>query len=300
MLRQVGRFGDFKVAAYVGGALWDDFVVALLLCLATININKTIAAEVAPEILLPMLGIAVSIFTSFRNSQAYSRWWEARTLWGALVNQSRNWRDNLYGLLGEGEQAQAVLQPLLERQVMLMWALNNELRDRPQRYAVQALERISQMSQHRSDLSTQGLLVEQSLAVASLCREGQISEFGRLQLMRVLDEICNAIGGCEKVRNQPFPAAYDAFIRLSIWIYGFLLYIRMDASYEPWGALVGYLMMLGFITAERLGAYIESPFFGPVFALPMNRFCATITKGLLGGDHPLAVPPEAESSTLWT
>ena len=32
----------------------------------------------------------------------------------------------------------------------------------------------------------------------------------------------------------------------------------------------------------------------------MNRFCATITKGLLGGDHPLAVPPEAESSTLWT
>lgn len=300
MLRQVGRFGDLKVAAYVGRSLWDDLGVALLLCLATIHVNKEIAAMVAPEIVLPMLGIAVSIFTSFRNSQAYSRWWEARTLWGSLVNHSRNWRDHLYSLLGDDEQARSAITPLLERQVLLMWALNNELRDRPQRHAVKALEQLSLMSRPRGDVSTQGLLVEQSLAVHTLCHEGTITEFGRLQLMRVLDEICNAIGGCEKVRNQPFPASYDAFIRVSVWVFGFLLYMRMDASYEPWGGLVGYLMMAGFITAERLGAYIEAPFFGPVFALPMNRFCATITKGLLGADHPLALPPEGDRSTLWT
>ena len=46
-----------------------------------------------PETLVQVLGLLLSLSLGFRYSQAYSRWWEARVLWGALVNQSRNWRD---------------------------------------------------------------------------------------------------------------------------------------------------------------------------------------------------------------
>jgi len=299
MLRQVGPLGGLKVAVQVGRFLWDDLAVALVLCVLTIHINKELARLVAPEVLLPILGIAVSVFTSFRNSQAYARWWEARSLWGTLVNQSRNWRDNLHSLLGGSAEAEALKQPLLQRQVLMVWALNNELRDRPQPYAVQAFGQLAQGMGY-AEVTTQGLLVEQALAIEGLYRDGQISDFGRIQLQRVQDEICNAIGACEKVRNQPFPSSYDVFIRISVWIFGFLFYVRMDALYEPWGALVGYLVLAGFITVERLGSYIESPFFKPVLALPLNRICATITKGLLGAAHPLATPPEGERSTIWT
>ena len=300
MLRQAGHFGAIKVTGYVLRYLWDDLAFALFICLSTLNINKILSRDFAPEVILPMLGIAVSVFTSFRNSQAYARWWEARSLWGRLVNQSRNLRNNLYGQLGGSEASQALIQPLLERQVLLMWVLYIELRDRPHPYAMQSLQRLASSLGYDDALSSQGLLMEQALAIEGLHRSGKISDFGRLQLLRVEDEICNGIGGCEKVRNQPFPASYDVFIRISVWIFGFLLYIRMDAHYEPWGALVGYLVMAGFITAERLGAYVEAPFFGPIFALPMNRLCSIITKGLLGADHPLALPPEGERSCLWT
>src|SRR5215469_6463326 len=44
-----------------------------------------------PSVSLSMFGAVLSIFLGFRTSSAYSRWWEARTLWGALVNQSRSW-----------------------------------------------------------------------------------------------------------------------------------------------------------------------------------------------------------------
>ncbi|MGB1016431.1 MAG: bestrophin family ion channel, partial [Nannocystaceae bacterium] len=37
------------------------------------------------------LGGALAIFLGFRNSSAYDRWWEARKIWGALVNDSRTW-----------------------------------------------------------------------------------------------------------------------------------------------------------------------------------------------------------------
>lgn len=34
-------------------------------------------------------GVALSIFLGFRNNSAYDRWWEARKLWGGIVNHSR-------------------------------------------------------------------------------------------------------------------------------------------------------------------------------------------------------------------
>ena len=76
--------------------------------------------------------------------------------------------------------------------------------------------------------------------------------------------------------------------------------MRITAAYEAFGAITGFLIMAGFITAERLGAYIEQPFAEPNLSLPMNRLCSVITNNLLGSSHPLATPPENEQSTIWT
>ena len=35
--------------------------------------------------------IAVSFYLGFQSNQAYNRWWEARTIWGAIINDSRSW-----------------------------------------------------------------------------------------------------------------------------------------------------------------------------------------------------------------
>jgi ion channel-forming bestrophin family protein len=35
------------------------------------------------------LGTAISIILSFKLSQSYDRWWEARKIWGSIVNDSR-------------------------------------------------------------------------------------------------------------------------------------------------------------------------------------------------------------------
>ena len=288
-----------KVAVRVSPFLAADLTVALLLCLASMGIDHHLALMIAPEVLLPILGIAISIFISFRNNQAYSRWWEARSLWGVLNNQSRNFRDNLHSQLGGSSPAEALKRPFLLRQVFIAWALNHELRYKFHPHPRQAMQSLSQ-ELGCAEMGSQDLLVEQSLGLETLYRDGQISDEGRIQLQRVLDELCSAIGGLEKVRNQPFPAAYDVFIRLSSWMFGYLFFVRIDATSAPLGSLMGYLVFAGFLIAERLGAFVETPFFDPVLALPMNRMCATITRGLLGPSHPLAVPPEGERSTVWT
>ncbi|MFH7375963.1 bestrophin family ion channel, partial [Pseudomonas syringae pv. tagetis] len=50
--------------------------------------GKGIAFPLMP---LTLLCSALIVLISFRNSSAYNRWWEARTLWGAMVNRSRSY-----------------------------------------------------------------------------------------------------------------------------------------------------------------------------------------------------------------
>ena len=76
-----------------------SLLLATLLCMLSLPVSVTVARMLLPEALVQVLGLLLSLFLGFRYSQAYNRWWEARVLWGALVNESRNWRDLLTRVL---------------------------------------------------------------------------------------------------------------------------------------------------------------------------------------------------------
>jgi len=84
------------MAWWIVKSMGKEILFALVLCFISLPIAPNLAKQILPEILLPVLGISVSVFTAFRNTQAYNRWWEARTLWGGLVNGSRNWRNGCW------------------------------------------------------------------------------------------------------------------------------------------------------------------------------------------------------------
>ena len=82
MMRSVGRFGPVKVAGLVGWKLRYDLLAVLVVAAAMAHFaNSPLLRSAEPVV--PLLGVVVSIFIGFRNSSAYSRWWEARTLWGS-------------------------------------------------------------------------------------------------------------------------------------------------------------------------------------------------------------------------
>src|SRR5215831_2603168 len=60
-----------------------------------------------------LLGVALSIYLSFRNNAAYDRWWEARKLWGALVFEIRNLARATTSLIGDRAEQRALLMEAL-------------------------------------------------------------------------------------------------------------------------------------------------------------------------------------------
>jgi putative membrane protein len=99
-----------------------------------------------------------------------------------------------------------------------------------------------------------------------------------------LSEVSNlchdAIGGLQRIRNTPIPASYDVFVRMITWLYGLQLLLEFQRSSH---ILVGVVLFMGFLTAERIGSYVEGPFDrdGSSFSLPLNAICSTITNDLM-------------------
>ena len=44
-----------------------------------------------PIFALSVIGTAVAFYAGFKNNQTYVRMWEARKIWGGIVNDSRSW-----------------------------------------------------------------------------------------------------------------------------------------------------------------------------------------------------------------
>ena len=256
----------------------------------SLPLNATIARTLLPETLVQVLGLLLSLFLGFRYSQAYNRWWEARVLWGALVNQSRNWRD-LVTRVVPSQLPLLVRQRLLQQVVLLMWCLNAELRSADREAVVltpPAQELALKLGFHKP--SVQRLLQQMAQEQFKLHRADWVDTIESREFGRVQQEITNALGGLERIRHQPLPASSTFFIRALTWVYGYLVFLKLDAIGPSTAALVGWLVFLIFLMAERIGTYLEHPFVDARFALPMDRFCTLISFDLLGASDPLAQP----------
>lgn len=248
--------------------------------------------------LLPFLGITVSVFLAFRSNHAIQRWWEARGLWGALVNQSRHWRDTLETVVSPAQLHGRHHQQLLGGQVVMVWLLNFELRNAAQRVHLKRVEALAQELGLGPELSVQELCLLRARTLGDLHAANAVSDLGRDALLRSAELFTDAVGGLQKIRNTPIPAAYDLFIRLLAWLFGLLLFWEFKDSGEP---TVGVLLFLAFLVAERIGAFVEVPFAreGNGFALPLNQFCLLISDDLLGQGSPFVDAPRCFDPSQW-
>ena len=230
-----------------------------------------------------VLGIAMSIFIGFRNTQAISRWWEARTLWGSVVNKSRDWADGLRGLLNDQQWSSSRTQHLVQLQVAIVWQLNFQLRNfwHPD---LQLMQQTLLDQLALPDNSTvRSLSVHRMAGIQQLAEEQWISERGRTHLLEISDAMTDAVGGLERIRNTPIPPPYDLFVRVINWVFGTQLLL----SFKSQGSgLTGILLFLGFLIAERIGAYVEGPFDqdGSSFSMPLNTICVRISEDLMPGE----------------
>lgn len=294
MIRSVGRLGPVRVIGLVLWQLRYTFLAIAVVIALLLPVSDVLQSEYAAAV-LSVLGIGASVFIGFRNTTAYNRWWEARTLWGGIIISARTLHNGLTSIDSGSPEVAAILDRIRRRQVRYCWQLAAEMRRVPPLPGVPELT-----PEDPAGADAVDLLNLQAADIQTLSAGGHLDNQARVLLMTATSGAATAQSGLERIRNEPVPIHYDLFIQGLAWFFGIMAFSRLEStSSHLSGAVVGGLLMATFIVAERLGYLIETPMNNSVFDISMYRICSVITGNLLGAGHPLARPRESQQAAVW-
>jgi putative membrane protein len=246
-----------------------------------------------PVLPYSLIGSALVLFLNVRNTTAYNRWWEARTLWGSVTNNSRSFARQMATLLqGAPELTRAMIG--------YAHALRGGLGGTDVSVEVQRLltpEIAARVRGRRNQANA--ILYEIGVAVRSRVETAGIHPAAHAEIDRMLSDLANGQGGLERIRNTPLAIQFSALPRLLVRVFCLVLPLSMVQELgwiTPFGStLVGFL----FVALDEIGADLESPFADSPHAVPMQAITRTIEIDLLQSiDEPAPEPLAAVSGVL--
>ncbi|TWI91260.1 bestrophin family protein [Chitinophaga japonensis] len=236
-----------------------------------------------PVSISTVLGTAIAFFIGFNNNQAYGRWWEARKIWGALVNDSRSWARALLNYCSADPNGEAIhiARRMIYRHLAFLYALKAALRKAPDEYYTGYLaDREIALVKAHSNIPN-AILDQQAEDIQWLSREGVIDGFRFRELNGLLTRHCDNMGKSERIRNTVFPPSYLFFTRVFIWFYVILNTLMMSESVGMWSVLFGWAFGFVFHVTHQNGMSIMNPFEATVMAIPLDSISRTIEINLL-------------------
>lgn len=271
------------------------YVVAIALLVYYIT---TAFRHIIPEIPLSIpafLGTAISVLLSFKLNQSYDRWWEARKIWGTIVNESRNLILQLQAL------TQAAAAPLIKRIVYrhIGWcfSLGQALRGRDALDGIGKYlpaEDEERLKRHHN--IPLGLLQLNNEDLKQMRQSGYVDVFSHTLLLNTLANLMNAMGMAERIKSTIFPVTYRLFLHMIIYLFIATLSISLRdlKSYFEIPLLV--IIAAFFFLLERTATHMQDPFSDKPTDTAITAIATTIEiniRQLLGEtDVPAAKSPE--------
>lgn len=255
-----------------------------------------------PNNIPALLATTLAFFIGFNNNQAYSRWWEARTIWGALVNDSRSWTRSLlaYTQLPDGENTgqdrpNELATRLIRRNLSFLSALKTSLRGTGDTDYQRYLESSDLDILSRYTNIPTALLDLQAQDVQKLKQTNQVDGFAFLTLNELLVRFSDSMGKCERIKNTLFPVTYLYFTRIFIWLMIFILTIDIAEDAGMWSIVLGWLIGFVFHVTHLSGLNLVNPFDGNPASVPLDSIVRTIEINVLQTLNASEVPTPIEA-----
>ena len=233
----------------------------------------------APVAIPAMLGTALSILLGFRTASAYDRWWEARKIWGAIVNDSRTFaRQVLMFLFREdGEPSAELHTELVYRQIAWNYALSRSLRGQDPLVGADQLLLPEEIAALRpQDNVPNALLQTQGDRLQAVHRQGLLDRFFLVSIEDTLKRLTDHMGMCERIKNTVFPGHYSFFVSKTLVVFYFLLPSGL-VPYLGWLTIpVALVIYVLFMMIEEASVYLQDPFENRGTDTPMKAISRTI------------------------
>lgn len=210
---------------------------------------------------IALVGTAVAFLVGFQHNAAYGRTWEARKIWGGIVNSSRTWGMKVQDMVrpleastdsndGERKHIKDLHRTLVGRHIAWLTALRHQLRE-PRQWEssnesltgkewYKSIHIPERKSTFQSDLTSHlplnefdyvmsktnkatTILYLQSRHLRKLKEQGLIWEFAFLSLEDLLEEFVTLQGKSERIKNFPYPRQFATLSHWLLWMFLVLL-----------------------------------------------------------------------------
>lgn len=234
-----------------------------------------------PWLPIAAIGTAVAFYLGFKNNSAYDRLWEARKIWGAIVNSSRMWGATVRSYVSNqftqqqhsNEELNAIHTKLLYRHIGWLYSLRSQL------LIPTSWEHISQSKHFRKvaerykvdwgiglndeeitkELVTQHLpadelerlinykntatqiIDQQSQDLKDLRSKNLIDDFRHMELQKILNDFYIHQGKAERIKKFPLPRQYSSATFAFVAIFIFLLPFGIISEFHKLGESVVWL-----------------------------------------------------------
>lgn len=259
-----------------------------------------------PWVPVALVGTGTAFIVGFRNTQTYNRLWEARQIWGGIVNTSRTWGIMTNDFIVADKETH---QRLIYRHIAWLTALRFQLRksqpwEKVNAVATEEYRRLFKVPEWESNLEDElkqylsaeeleyvlskknratQLISLQSKDLRKLKNEGKIGDFEYVELENQLSNLYDHQGKAERIKNFPYPRQFASINIYFVWLFVLLLPFGMLNEFNkigdhfiwlaiPFSVLVSWV----FTSMERVGQATENPFEGGANDIPMASMSRTI------------------------
>ena len=266
--------------------------------LALIALIPVIAYEVfdqkwlhLPWLPIAVVGTAVAFIISFQNNASYDRVWEARKIWGGVVNASRAWgfavKDFVTADFASDPvssfELKEIHEELIGRHVAWLTAFRHAMRQpRPWEHALQhptnkEWAELIGVREHRHTLEEElagdmtpeelayvleksnkptQILALQSRRLRELRARHLIEDFRHMAMQDLLDELVALQGKAERIKNFPYPRQYATLNSTFMWIFVLLLPFGVMFEFDK----IGTQMVSDYPLIGRYFIWFSIPF----------------------------------------
>jgi len=268
--------------------------------------SDVLSTDVFSATAVGLLATVVGIFIVFRFNEAYQRWWEARILWGGLVNESRNFTREVMTFvtakrvsgIQSDEAAKRIQKALVYRHLAYCNALRLSLRKQ------NSWEELGQFlsNEDMQDLAGYANKPTRLTFLQARQLDGLFgTDVSESILFRQLDSTINRLldiqGGCERIKNTAFPDEVRFISRAMVWLSAIAIpiaFLGANTEIHALEVVAVVVISLSFMVVEQLGAALKNPFENLDNDTPMTALCRTIEIDLRQQLGETDVPPPIE------
>jgi putative membrane protein len=292
---------DKKVPfTYIFRKIRKDLFFILIIGLI-VNYLSTLLSPHLPEMpsnVPTFLGTAISVLLSFKMSQSYDRWWEARKVWGAIVNDSRSFVLQLQSFINQSEEP--TVRRIAFRQIAWCHSLGQSLRGiNPTENLEQYLNEddLNAITKHNN--KPLALLQLNAAELKNLKNAGQIDAFSQIQMDNTLVRLCDSMGKAERINSTVFPVTYRLFLHYAIYLFVVTLSIALrnvSPIFEiPLLALISSIFFL----LEKTAYHLQDPFRNRPSDVPVTTIARTIEINIKQLLNEKEVPKQLTAETFY-